>query len=102
MIKMQWNDTEGLKALSLALVSWNRLTGTEGEQQFSHKLKEKLLSMDYFRDNPDTVHLTPAGEGRFSVTALYQTDETARTIVLMSHYYTVHIEEYGDVKHLAF
>src|SRR5699024_11072539 len=102
MIKMQWNDTEGLKALLLELVSWNSLTGTEGEQQFSHKLKEKLLSIDYFRDNPNKVHLTPAGKGRFSVTALYQTDETARTIVLMSHYDTVHIEEYGDVKHLAF
>lgn len=102
MIKMQWNDTEGLKALLLELVSWNSLTGTEGEQQFSHKLKEKLLSIDYFRDNPNKVHLTPAGEGRFSVTALYQTDKTARTIVLISHYDTVHIEEYGDVKHLAF
>src|SRR5690625_1535530 len=102
MMEMQWNDTEGLKALLLELVSWNSLTGTEGERQFSHKLKEKLLSIDYFRNNPNKIHLTPAGKGRFSVTALYKTDETARTIVLMSHYDTVHIEEYGDVKHLAF
>ena len=102
MKEIRWNDTEGLKALLLELVSWNSLTGTKGEQQFSHKLKQKLLSMEYFRHDPNKIHLTPAGEGRFSVTALYQTAETARTIVLMSHYDTVHIEEYGDVKNLAF
>src|SRR5699024_8396920 len=73
-----------------------------GDEQLSHKVKEKLLSSYYFRDNRNKVHLTPAGEGRFSVTALYQKDKTARTIVLISHYDTVHIEEYGDVKHLAF
>src|SRR5699024_1336129 len=65
------------------------------------KLKEKFLSIDYFRASPNKVHLTPEREGRFSGTALYQTDETARTIVPMSHYDKVQLEEYDDVKELA-
>lgn len=102
MIHMQWNNKEDLKALLLELVSWASLTGTKGEQKFAHHLKEKLLTMKYFRDHPNKVHLTPAGDARFAVTALYTSNEARDTIVLMSHYDTVHVEEYGALKDIAF
>lgn len=102
MKKLQWGDEEGLKSLLLELVSWDSLTGTKGEQQFSHRLQEKMQTLHYFRENPNLLQLTGAGKGRFSLSALYKTNQTAKTIVLISHYDTVHVEEYGDNKDLAF
>lgn len=102
MEKLQWGHKESLRALLLELVSWDSLTGTEGEKRFAHLLKEKLMSLEYYKTNPEHLQLVGAGKGRFSLTALYHTNQTAKTIVLMSHYDTVHIEEYGELKDLAF
>ena len=99
---LQWEKQADLKSLLLELVSWESLTGTEGEKQFSHKLKNKLLTLDYFKSNPEKVRLHGAGEGRFALTALYLTEATKKTIVLISHHDTVHVEEYGDLKEFAF
>lgn len=52
MKKLQWGDEEGLKSLLLELVSWDSLTGTEGEQQFSHRLQEKCKRFTIFRKIP--------------------------------------------------
>lgn len=102
MEKLQWDHKEGLRALLLELVSWNSLTGTEGEKRFAHLLKDKLTTLEYFRTNPEHLQLVGAGKGRFSLTALYKTNQTAKTIVLISHHDTVHIEEYGELQDLAF
>ncbi len=102
MEKLQWGHKESLRALLLELVSWDSLTGTEGEKRFAHLLKEKLMSLEYYKTNPEHLQLVGAGKGRFSLTALYMTNQTAKTIVLMSHHDTVHIEEYGELRDLAF
>lgn len=101
MQQLQWGTHDQLKSLLLKLVDWDSLTGTEGEKQFSHKLKDKLLTLNYFKENTEYVQLQTAGEGRYSLLALYKTKVTKKTIVLISHYDTVHIEEYGEYKHLA-
>src|SRR5690625_1382787 len=102
MEKLQWGHKEGLRALLLELVGWDSLTGTEGEKRFAHLLKEKLKNLEYYKTNPEHLQLVGAGKGRFSLTALYQTNQTAKTIVLISHYDTVHVEEYGELRDLAF
>lgn len=61
-----------------------------------------MQTLHYFQENPNLLQLTGAGKGRFSLSALYKTNQTAKTIVLISHYDTVHVEEYGDNKDLAF
>lgn len=102
MSVLRWGSPESLQALLFELVSWQSLTGTEGEQAFSHKLIKKLLEVKYFQDHRQHIHLQNAGKNRYAVTALYTSEKTAQTIVLMSHYDTVHIEEYGDIGTDAF
>lgn len=102
MVKLQWGNREDLRSLLLELVSWESLTGTEGEQRFAPRLREKLFTLEYFATNRNQIQLHGAGNGRFALTAFYQTEQTKQTIVLISHHDTVHIEEYGDWKNVAF
>lgn len=96
-----WGTPEKLQDLLCELVSWKSLTLTEGEVEFAYKLKEKLEELPYFQENPDHVHLSEVNWGRENVTALYKHPDAVDTVVLMSHYDTVHTSEYGDLEPLA-
>src|SRR5690625_1538512 len=99
---MRWNTEHQLEALLCEVVSWHSRTGTKGEIEFPYKLKDKLLELDYFQQHQSHIHLHDAGEERNALTALYKSDKTDRTIVLMSHFDTVHTEEFGTLGDLAF
>lgn len=98
----KWESPEQLRELICELVSWHSRTGTKGEIEFPHKLKDKLLENSYFKENPSHIRLHDAGLERNAFSALYKGDEKADTIVLMSHFDTVHTEDYGDLGDLAF
>jgi arginine utilization protein RocB len=97
-----WNKPEALRALLCELVSWQSITGTEGEIKIANLLKTKLMELEYFKKNPSNLALHEAGRGRNLVTALYKSDETAETIVLISHFDTVGTEDYGNLQALAY
>ncbi|PXW81694.1 arginine utilization protein RocB [Pseudogracilibacillus auburnensis] len=99
---MKWNEPEALQDLLCEVVSWQSRTGTQGEIDFSYKIKEKLLELPYFQTNNSHIHFHDAGKGRNAVTALYHSGEANKTIVLISHFDTVHTEEFGALKDLAF
>lgn len=99
---MQWNQPEELKDLLCEVVGWHSRTGTEGEIEFPHKLREKLLQLDYFQNNSKHIHLHDAEKERNALTAFYDSGVTKKTIVLMSHFDTVHTEDFGTLKDLAF
>lgn len=100
---MRYFDTsEKLRTLLCELVSWDSRTLTEGERFFSWKLQNKLGELEYFRAHPDQITLIDAGLGRHSVHALYTHEQAEETIVLISHFDTVHTEEYGALEPLAF
>lgn len=99
---MTINTNEDLENLLYDLVSWDSRTGTEGEMNFPHKLKNKLLEWDYFQDNQEHLQLIAADQDRYSLAALYQTDKTDHTIVLLSHFDTVHTSEYGRFEKYAY
>ena len=99
---MKWNRPEDLQDLLCEVVSWHSRTGTQGEIDFSHKIKNKLLELDYFQKNSSHIHFHDAGKDRNAVTALYKSGETKKTIVLISHFDTVHTEEFGTLEELAF
>lgn len=99
---MKWNTPEDLQDLLCEVVSWHSRTGTQGEIDFSHKIKNKLLELDYFQKNSSHIHFHDAGKDRNAVTALYKSGETKKTIVLISHFDTVHTEEFGTLGELAF
>lgn len=102
MCSFKWNRPDQLEYLLYELVRWDSRTLTEGEKEFAHKLKRKLLELDYFQTNSRYLNLHHAGMDRFAVTALYKNDQIRDTIVLLSHYDTVHTGEYGDLGELAF
>ncbi|MGE7665176.1 M20/M25/M40 family metallo-hydrolase [Ureibacillus composti] len=102
MVQLQWGTSEKLRALLCELVSWQSRSKTEGEVQFVYRLKEKLLSIPYFKQNPDHIAFHDAGLKRNAVTAFYKSPETSDTIVLISHFDTVNTEEYGSLEKLAF
>lgn len=99
----KWNRTEQLEDLLCELVSWDSRTDTEGEIEFSTRMLKKLLELQYFQENSSQIHFHDAGKGRNAVTALYRSGVTNKTIVLISHFDTVHTEEFGaGLEELAF
>jgi arginine utilization protein RocB len=102
MSHVKWGTPESLCALLCELVSWQSRTLTEGECEFAHNIKAKFMELDYFKENPSYTGLYDVGLGRNVVTALYKTPEVAETIVLISHFDTVHTEEYGDLEPFAY
>ncbi len=102
MSQYLWDTPEKLRALLCELVSWDSRTLTEGETTFSPKLEAKIKKLPYFQENPDHLELHDAGLGRQTVTALYKHPEATETVVLISHFDTVHTEEYGVLEPLAF
>ncbi|MBS4193079.1 M20/M25/M40 family metallo-hydrolase [Bacillus sp. FJAT-49705] len=102
MSNVKWGTPQSLRALLCDLVSWQSRTLTDGELEFAYLVKSKLMELDYFKENPSYTALHDAGLGRNVVTALYKNPDVAETIVLISHFDTVHTEEYGDLEPLAF
>jgi arginine utilization protein RocB len=99
---LRWQTTEQLEDLLCELVGWHSRTGTQGEIDFPYKLRNKLLELDYFKEHEPFIQLHDADKERNALTALYQSDEAKQTIVLMSHFDTVHTEEFGSFGELAF
>lgn len=99
---MKWQTEAQLEDLLCEVVSWDSRTGTEGEITFAHKLKNKLMTLDYFKENSTYIDFHGAGNGRNALTALYQNQTAEDTIVLISHFDTVHTSEFGNIENLAF
>ncbi|WP_084820087.1 M20/M25/M40 family metallo-hydrolase [Mesobacillus campisalis] len=96
-----WDNPDSLRNLLCELVSWESRTHTEGERIYSSKLREKMLQLDYFQQNPEHLSLHDAEGGRQLLTAFYRHPEAVDTVVLISHFDTVATEEYGDLEPLA-
>src|SRR5690625_4078713 len=97
-----WSTAEQLEELLCDLVSWESRTGTQGEIDFPYRFKNKLLELTYFQQNPSHIQFHDAGNNRNAVSALYRSEAKANTIVLLSHFDTVHTEEFGSLGNLAF
>jgi len=91
-----------LRELICEVVSWRSETGTSGEIEFAYKISDKLHDLPYFQEHPTHISLLDAEQGRHAVTALYKSEQTDRTIVLISHFDTVHTAEFGELRDLAF
>lgn len=84
------------------LVSIGSITLSEAEVQFPLRVEHHLMQIPYFAENPSLItnHLT--NDGRSFLTALYKNEEAVKTVVMISHFDVVNVEDYGDLKHLAF
>src|SRR5690625_3281251 len=99
---MKWQSEEAARELLNEFVGWESINGTAGEVEFPLHLKKKILTLNYFKENDEHINLYDAGKERQTLTALYESDKTAKTIVLMSHFDTVDATEYGEYEDYAF
>ncbi|MGN6582741.1 MAG: M20/M25/M40 family metallo-hydrolase [Rhizobiaceae bacterium] len=84
------------------LVGWPSVTGSAEEARFADRLKDELAHWEIFRANPaDLVRIPAPGlHDRASVMALVRGRGSA-TVILVGHFDTVPVDDYGDLAHLA-
>lgn len=98
----KWQDKESLKELLCHLIEFPSITGSDAELAISEFIYMKLNELDYFNENPEDLQIHPTRDGRKFVTALVRNSNQPKTVVLISHFDVVDIEDYGEWKNLAF
>jgi len=100
---MKWQTTEQLKQLLCELVHYPSISGSQAEVLLPQYVAQQLGRLDYFQENKEYLKLNPTGDGRYFVTALVKkNEETSDTIVLVSHFDVVDVQDYGTWKDVAF
>lgn len=88
--------------LAHRMVAWESQSGTPGEDAFAGRLRELLLEIPYFRENPDDVVLLDVPDttkARNLVAIVRGTGR--RTLALAGHYDTASIDNYHELVPLA-
>ena len=89
-------------ATLLELVSIDSVSLSPGEKYFPLRVEQVLKSLPYYQKYPGYVVNHPTSDGRSILTALYKNNLAEKTVVMISHFDVVDIEDYGDLQHLAF
>ncbi len=84
------------------LISIGSISLSEAEKQFPLRVIEHLMKIPYFTENQSYMTEHPTKDGRSFLTALYRHEEAVKTVVMISHFDVVNVEDYGELKHLAF
>lgn len=98
---MNWQTKDELLALLTSLVQYESITGSKGEAALAEYLYFILKDKPYFQKHPDDVTLHPMDDGRSFLTALVKKKNVKKTVLLLSHFDVVDIEDYGEFKHMA-
>ncbi|WP_044749291.1 M20/M25/M40 family metallo-hydrolase [Bacillus alveayuensis] len=100
---MKWQTTQQLKELLCQFVQYPSVSGSQAEVLLPQYIVEQLGALDYFRENKKHLQLNPTGDGRYFVTALVKkSEETRDTLILVSHFDVVDVQDYGAWKEIAF
>lgn len=90
----------------LELCAQPSISASAGERAFSLVLREILLRNPYFKMNPNQIWIFPTGaneaDGSWLLALQRAERPTKRTILLMSHFDVVGVDEYGSFANLAF
>lgn len=78
------------------------ITGSDAEIALPEHIYNLLERKDYYTKHPEHVKLHPLSDGRQLLTALVKQDDHAETVVLLSHFDVVNVEDYGSLQNLAF
>ncbi|SFD52104.1 Arginine utilization protein RocB [Lentibacillus persicus] len=97
-----WQTKEQLIELLVSLVNLKSITGSNEEIVQAEYLQRLLSQQPYFEANPNHLKLHPLEDGRRLLTALVKGEDTSETVILLSHFDVVSIEDFGSLKNLAF
>ncbi len=99
----KWSTKEQLVDLLCRLVNIPSITGSEAEKTLANFVVNELKSIDYFQKHPDQLQKHPTGDGRYFVTGLVKNQHlTKKTVILISHFDVVDVQDYGRWKEHAF
>lgn len=98
-------DVFEVEAITKRLVEHCSITGTDGEKEIAYLIYDMLRESPYFTDDPSLLRLTSTREvdvERYNVLALVKAPKPTReTIILMGHFDTVGVDDYGKWKPFA-
>ncbi|WP_347549705.1 M20/M25/M40 family metallo-hydrolase [Pseudalkalibacillus hwajinpoensis] len=98
----KWQTKETLMYLLSRLVEYQSVTGTYPEVALAEYIHLQLQDLAYFQENPEQLSLHPTSDGRSFVTGLVKKGTSKKTVILISHFDVVDVEDYGQFKNLAF
>ncbi|NHM31909.1 M20/M25/M40 family metallo-hydrolase [Neobacillus terrae] len=99
---MKWETPQQMKDLLNDLVKIPSITGSEQEVRFGHEVYGMLQELPYFREFPEQLKLHATNDNRNILSALVKKEGCRDTVILLSHFDVVAIEDYGAWKDLAF
>ncbi|MGN7469168.1 M20/M25/M40 family metallo-hydrolase [Brevibacillus sp. SAFN-007a] len=98
----KWQTKDQLVDLLCHLVSIPSVTGSPAEKDLPGYVVDQLRSLPYYQANPDHVRAHPTDDGRHFVTALVKKPGVRDTVILVSHFDVVDVEDYGGWMEHAF
>ncbi|WP_035351566.1 M20/M25/M40 family metallo-hydrolase [Fictibacillus gelatini] len=102
-MEKKWAKKEQLIDLLCDLVSIPSITGSQAEIDLPGFVVNELHALPYFQKHEEHLQKVPTGDGRYFVAALVKKRPDVKdTIILISHFDVVDVEDYGAWKELAF
>ncbi|WP_186578288.1 M20/M25/M40 family metallo-hydrolase [Aquibacillus kalidii] len=98
----QWKSRQQLTDLLCSLVRYPSITGSEAELEFPQFVHSLLSDYPYFQKHSENLQLHPLSDGRQLLTALVKQEDVSDTVLLLSHFDVVGVDDYGSLKNLAF
>ncbi|WP_042223520.1 M20/M25/M40 family metallo-hydrolase [Oceanobacillus manasiensis] len=99
----KWQTKEELTDLLCSIVQYQSITGSNAEIAIAEYLYHILSQKEYFQQNTNHLNLHPLEDGRRLLTALVKGKKQKKeTIILLSHFDVVGVEDFGSLRNLAF
>jgi arginine utilization protein RocB len=98
----RWQTKEQLIELLCELVQIPSVSGSAAEQTMSAAIVGHLRTLPYYQQHPSHLQAHPAEDGRHLVTALAKKPGVRETVILISHFDVVGVEDYGAWQPHAF
>ncbi|RXK18789.1 M20/M25/M40 family metallo-hydrolase [Macrococcus sp. DPC7161] len=101
-MSMLWQTKESRIQLLKDIVAHDSVTGSQGELSFPYFIKEELMKLDYFNQNESHIKMIETSDYKHALMAMYRSYTTDKTVIIMSHYDTVDVIDFGHFESIAF
>ncbi|MFD2630759.1 M20/M25/M40 family metallo-hydrolase [Oceanobacillus kapialis] len=99
----KWQTKEQLTDLLCSIVQYQSVTGSTAEIAVAEYIHHILSQKEYFQQHTSHLNLHPLEDGRRLLTAFVRgKQQNKETVILLSHFDVVGIEDYGSLRNLAF